>query len=123
MTKWALASVVLALVGIACGSSSKGGSDGGSGGTSGKGQTEGGKGGTTVAAACAAYATALCNQINACSKIAIQNRYGTMSDCTASEGEVCTNTLNATQTGDTPSDREACAKSLSTWQCPDFSTS
>jgi hypothetical protein len=120
MRKWAFASVALALVGLACGSST-GGS--GNGGSSGSGQEGGSKdSGPSSAAACMTYATALCNQINACSKIDIQKNYGTLAACVTSEGEACTNALAAPQTGDTPADRVACGAALTTssWTCPDF---
>jgi|HubBroStandDraft_2_1064218.scaffolds.fasta_scaffold49527_3 hypothetical protein len=125
MRNWALASMALAFVSLACGSggsSGNGGSSGG-GGTSGKGGKEGGsEGGSPIEVACSTFATALCAQINTCSKIAIQRDYGMMETCVEAQTQLCTNELSASSTGATPADRSACASALSasSWTCTDF---
>ena len=84
--------------------------------------------GPSIQQACADVAAARCNQRSTCTALAgssasgasLGRVYGDMATCVQRETLACQNGLTAPQTGNSPTEVEACVKAFPTYSCADF---
>jgi len=76
--------------------------------------------GPSILAACTALAMAECAELETCSSLLMQTRYGSVATCQTRTAENCSTGLVAPATGNTARQVQACAEAYPTWSCDDF---
>jgi hypothetical protein len=70
--------------------------------------------------ACTDLATAECSELESCSNVLMQTRFGSLSTCQTRLSVSCISALGAPSTGNTAHDAEACAQAYPSWSCSDY---
>jgi hypothetical protein len=74
----------------------------------------------SVSTACQDLSTAECAELDSCSHVLLQTRYGSTATCQSRLSESCEHSLGAPSTGNNPARAEACAQAYPTWSCVDY---
>jgi hypothetical protein len=74
----------------------------------------------SASTACTNLATAECAELESCSDVLLQTRYGSVATCESRLKESCERSLEAPSTGNSPQKAEACAQAYPTWSCLDY---
>lgn len=76
--------------------------------------------GPSAMTACGDLATAQCAELEGCSSVLMQTRYGTLATCQVRLAATCATALVAPSTGNSAAQVEACAQAYPSWSCTDY---